>query len=131
MALRDGFRRLEKAMRDKLSYFELSDGGQFYFDPQEAFSATLLFFMDFLRADYQRQPRPEPPRVLKAVADAKDRREALSRVMAGSSFLPVDEEALVERGEFVPRSLAAGYETYEEFLASGGVPDLSEGADDA
>ena len=113
---------MEKAMRGKLSYFELSDGGQFYFDPQEAFKATFLYFMDSLRADYDREPRPEPPKVLKAVTNAMDRREALSRIMAGSSFLPVNREALVERGEFVPRSLVAGRE-YGDFEA---LEDLSE-----
>ena len=122
MALRDRFRRLEKAMRGKLSYFELADGGQFYFEPQEAFKATFLYFMDSLRADYAREPRPGPPKVLKAVANARDRREALSRVMAGSSFLPVDEEALVERGEFVPRSLVAG----REYRDLAGLEDRSE-----
>jgi len=122
MALQARFRRLERAMRDKLSYFELADGGQFYFDPQEAFKATFLYFMDSLRADYDREPRPEPPKVLKAVTNAKDRREALSRIMAGSSFLPVNREALVERGEFVPRSLVAGRE-YGDFEA---LEDLSE-----
>src|SRR5829696_7593333 len=122
MALRDRFRRLEKAMRGKLSYFELADGRQFYFDPQEAFKTTFLFFMNSLRADYACEPRPEPPEVLKAVANAKDRREALSRVMGGSAFLPVDGEALVERGEFVPRSLVAGRE-YGDFER---LEDLSE-----
>src|SRR5215207_106192 len=122
MALRDRFRRLEKAMRGKLSYFELADGGQFYFEPQEAFKATFLYFMDSLRADYHRQPRPEPPKVLKTVANARDRREALSRVMGSSSFLPVDEEALIERGEFVPRSRVAGRE-YGDFA---GLEELSE-----
>ena len=123
MALRDRFRRLEKAMRGKLSYFELADGCQFYFEPQEAFKATFLYFMNSLRADYACEPRPEPPGVLRAVANAKDRREALSRVMAGSSFLPVNEEALVERGEFVPRGLVAGRE-YGDF--AGGLEDHSE-----
>jgi hypothetical protein len=42
--------------------------------------------------------------------------------MAGSSFLPVDEEALVERGELVPRSLVAG-RTYPDFS---GLEDLGE-----
>jgi hypothetical protein len=35
MALRDRFRRLEKAMRDKLSHFELADGGQLLFSEIE------------------------------------------------------------------------------------------------
>ena len=61
--------------------------------------------------------------MLRAVAKAKDRREALSRVMGGSSFfLPVDPEALVERGKFVPRSLVAGREYGDER----GLEDLSE-----
>ena len=47
---------------------------------------------------------------MKAVAGAKSRRDAFERVMRGSSCLPVDEEALVERGEFVPRSLVVGRE---------------------
>jgi hypothetical protein len=122
LALWDKVRRLEKAMRGRLSYFELEDGRQYYFDPQEVGKATFLFFSDSLRADYQRQPRPGPPPALRAVADAKDRREALSRVKVGSSFLPVNEEALVERGEFVPRSLVAGRE-YGDF---GSFEDLSE-----
>ncbi len=122
MALRDKFRRLEKAMQGKLSYFELEDGRRSYFDPQEVFKATFLFFTHSLEADYHRKPRPEPPDVLKAATNAKDRREALSLVMGGSSCLPVDKEALVERGEFVPRSLVAGRE-YGEFE---GLVDLSE-----
>ncbi len=56
------------------------------------------------------------------MAKAKDRREALSRVMGGSSFLPVDREALVERGKFVPRSLVAGRAYGDER----GLEDLSE-----
>jgi hypothetical protein len=81
-----------------------------------------LYFSASLEADHGREPRPEPPGVLKAVAKAKERREALSRVMGGSSFLPVDREALVERGKFVPRSLVAGREYGDER----GLEDLSE-----
>jgi hypothetical protein len=114
VALRDKFKRLEKAMQGKLSYFELVGGRRYYFDPQEVFKATFLFFTHSMEADYHLKPRPEPPNVLKAAANAKDRREALSLVLGGSSFLPVDKEALVERGEFVPRSLVAGRK-YEDF----------------
>ena len=42
--------------------------------------------------------------------------------MGSSSFLPVDEEALIERGEFVPRSLVAVRE-YGDFA---GLEELSE-----
>ncbi len=110
MGLRAKVNRLQKAMRGKLDSFELADGGRFYFDPQDAFSITFVYFTDSMRSDWKREPRPEPPELLRAVADAKDRSEALHRVMGGSSFLPVDREALVERGQFVPRSLVAGEE---------------------
>jgi hypothetical protein len=122
MATRDKLRRLEKAIKGSLGAIEQADGTTFYYDPAEAFESTFLFFSNSLRADYYRQPRPEPPPLLRAVVDAKDRREALSRVMGSSSFLPIDREALVERGEFVPRSLVAGRE-YGDFE---GLEDLSE-----
>src|SRR5215210_4032626 len=105
MAFRDKLRRLEKAMRGNLKSFELAGGRRYYFDREEAFKATFLYFTDSMRADYARKPRPEPPEVLQAVADAKDRDRALSLVLAGFEFLPLEREALVERGEFVPRSL--------------------------
>jgi hypothetical protein len=107
MGLRDKFRRLEKTLRGQLASFELADGQRFYFDPEEAHKATFFYFADSMTADYRREPRPEPPDLLKAVASALDRGEALNRVMDGYSHLPVDAEALVERGEFVPRSLVA------------------------
>jgi hypothetical protein len=122
MAARDRLRRLEKAMGDELSYFELQDGQRFYFEPMEAHIASYLYLCNSVRSDYRREPRPEPPQVLKAVSDAKDREQALSLVLAGPGLLPVDEEVLIERGEFVPRSLVAGRE-YGDFE---GLEDLSE-----
>jgi hypothetical protein len=55
------------------------------------------------------------------VARAKDRRAAF-REMEGTAagLFPYDEEALVERGEIVPRSLVVGKELGEP------LPDLSE-----
>ncbi len=110
MALRDKLRRLEKNMRGQLGHFELADGTRYYFDPQESFKHTFLYFADSMSADYKREPRPEPPDLQKAVAKAKDRGEALALVMGGTSHLPIDVGALVERGEFKPRSLLAGHE---------------------
>jgi hypothetical protein len=115
VGLRDKLRRLEKAAQGKLSHFELADGQRYYFDPQETFSTTFRFFTDSMRADYRHEPRPEPPDLLKAVADAKDRGEAFSRIMGGCSHLPLDREGLVEHGEFVPRSFLAGH-SYPESL---------------
>ncbi len=108
--LRGWIRRLERVGQDEMSHFDLADGTRYYFDPQEAFKATFLFFSDSMHADHAREPRPEPPEIVRAVVGARDRSEALSRVMGGSSHLPLDREALVERGEFIPRSLVAGRE---------------------
>jgi hypothetical protein len=113
MALRDRLRRLEKTMRGRLSSFELADGTTFYFEPEEQSKAMFLYFADSMTADYKRKPRPEPPELLKAVANAKDRSEVLSHVMNGYSHLPLDREALIECGEFKPRSLVAG-RSYED-----------------
>jgi hypothetical protein len=122
MGVRDKLRRLEKAAQGKLAHFELSSGQRYYFDQQEVFQTTFRFFVDSALADYRREPRPEPPEVLRAAADARNRAEALSLVMDGGTHLPIDPEALVERGEFVPRSLVAGRE-YGDFE---GLGDLSE-----
>ncbi len=122
MSLRGKIDRLQKTMQGNLDYFELRDGSRYYFDPEEASKVTFLYFAESMDADYRREPRPDPPAVLKAVAGARDRSEALNRVMDGGSHLPLDRTALVGRGEFVPRSLVAGRE-----YADLGVPkDLGE-----
>ena len=111
--MRDKLRRLEKAMRGTLEAIEQTDGTTLYVEPQKAGVDKFIYFTNSLRADYHREARPEPPECLKAVAGARNRRDAFERVMRGSSCLPVEEEALVERGEFVPRSLVAGREYME------------------
>jgi hypothetical protein len=121
MAARDRLRRLEKAMGDELSHFELQDGKRFYFEPMEAYKTTFLYLCDSMRADYRREPRPEPPEVFRAVADARDRESALLLVLPGPGSLPVDSDALIERGEFVPRSLVAGKE-YGDLLEDRSEP---------
>jgi len=113
MALRDKLRKLEETMRGNMGSFELADGRRHYFDPQEQFKAMFLYFADSMKADHRRSLRPEPPDILRAVAGARDRGEALDLVMGGYSHLPIDREALVGRGKFVPRSLVAG-RSYEE-----------------
>lgn len=113
MGLKAKLGKLQKAMRGNLESFELRDGSRYYFDPEEASKETFRYFADCMDADWKREPRGEPPELLKAVAGAKDRREALPRVMGDYNHLPVDGEALVECGEFKPRSLVAG-KTYEE-----------------
>ena len=113
MALKGRLRKLEKSMRGNMGSFELADGWRHYFDPQEQFKAMFLYFADSMKADHRRSLRPEPPDILRAVAGARDRGEALDLVMGGYSHLPIDREALVGRGKFVPRSLVAG-RSYEE-----------------
>jgi hypothetical protein len=75
-----------------------------------------LHSMDCLMAQGEHKPFPEPPEAVRAIAYlAKDRGAALSRVYGGGSFdiFPYDVEALVERGEIVPRSMVAGRELAE------------------
>ncbi len=124
MGLRNQLRALKRAVRGNMRSFELVDGTMYHYDPQDAFEVTFGYFSESLRSDWQGEPRPEPPEALQAVARARNRREALELVMEGSSFLPVEREALLERGEFVPRSMVAG-RSYEEVLEEG-IPDLSE-----
>ena len=120
MGLKGKLDKLQKAMRGRLASFELADGTRFFFDPQETFKATFLFFTACMAADCKGEPRPEPPEVLRAVAGARGRGAALYSVMGDSSHLPLDRTALVERGELVNRSLVAGRELGEP------LEDLSE-----
>jgi hypothetical protein len=68
------------------------------------------------------EPFPELPETVKAIARARDRRAALNQLYPNEVFgiFPYELEALVERGELVPRSLVAGHELGEP------LPDLSE-----
>jgi hypothetical protein len=121
MGLKGKLDKLQKAMRGTMGSFELADGTRFFFDRQESFSHAFQFFSDSMTADHRCEPRPDPPEILKAVAGARDRADALSRAMNGySHLLPINREALIERGEFVPRSLVAGRELGEP------LEDLSE-----
>jgi hypothetical protein len=124
MALRDKLRRLEKLARGGLDSFELRDGRRFFFDKNEAYGDAFLFFSGSMKADHFGSPRPDPPEVLLAVAGARDRSDALSRALGGfSHLLPIDKDALIQRGELLPRSLVQGVE-FEDL----GEPleDLSE-----
>ncbi len=115
MGLRDKFRRLEKTMRGTLASFELVDGSRYFYEPEKAWSELFLHHSDCMRADHRSEPRPEPPEILTAVAKARDRRSAVERLYAQdpAPLTAYDLEALVERGEFDPRSFLAGH-SYEE-----------------
>jgi len=121
---RNEVRRLKQCLLggDVVS-IKLEDGFTFTIDRMEAFKETFGYLYASLRADAE--SRPEPPPVLRAVARAKNRRDALERVLAGYNNLPVDPEALIEEGRFEPVSMLAGL-TYQEVIERGGIPDLSE-----
>jgi hypothetical protein len=121
VGLRDKLRRLERGAQSSLKSFVLEDGSRHYFDP--ASGECFLHSMDCLRAQGEGKTSfPEPPETVKAMARARDRRAALNQLYPNGSFgvFPYEAEALVERGELVPRSLVAGRELGEP------LPDLSE-----
>jgi hypothetical protein len=120
VGLREKLRRFEQAARDYLESFELEDGSRFYYDPASA--EVFLHSMECLRAQGEGKTTfPEPPPVVTAIARAKNRAAAFEKVFDGTfSVVPYDTEALVRRGEFVPRSMVVGCELGEP------LPDLSE-----
>jgi hypothetical protein len=120
--LKNFVKRLERAVRGDLASFVLKDGSRYYFNP--ASGECFLHSMDCLRAQGSEagEPFPGPPETIKAIARARDRRAALNQLYPNGSFgmFPYEVEALIERGELVPRSLVAGRELGEP------LPDLSE-----
>jgi len=103
--------RLEKAVQGKLGYFELQEGGRYWFDSCNAHIELFGHAMNSLTADYMGEPRPDPPEILRALTRAKDRKATLEELYptGGGMLLSAYEvEALVECGELVPRSFVAG-----------------------
>jgi hypothetical protein len=113
-------KRLERGAREDLASFALEDGSRHYYDP--ASGECFLHSVDCLRAQGDCEPFPEPPETLMAIARARDRRAAFDQLypMGSLSVFPYEVEALVGRGELVPRSLVAGRELGEP------LEDLSE-----
>ena len=121
MGPRDKLRRLEATVRGHLASFELEDGSRHYFDG--ASGERFLHSLACLRAQARGETTyPEPPETLRAITRAKHRRAAFEQVYHRGAFdvFPYDTEALVERGELVPRSMVAGRELGEV------LEDLSE-----
>jgi hypothetical protein len=104
MALKALLGRLEHKLRGDLESFVLEDGTMHYFNPKSG--QLFLHAAECARADRARTPRPKPPATLQALTKARDRAAAADKV-ATSGMFPYDREALVERGELVPRSLVA------------------------
>jgi hypothetical protein len=120
--IRSWLKRLERDASRDLASFALEDGSRHYYDPESG--EIFLHSMDCLDAQGEGETSfPELPETVKAIARARDRRAALEQLYPGGSFgvFPYGPEALVERGELVPRSMVAGRE-----LGDGPMPDLSE-----
>ena len=117
--------RLKRAMRGTMDYIEMADGGRYWFEPEPMRMTLFHYCSDLMRAVYHGTPRPEPPEALRAVAGAADRERAFWQVYPQGimPWCPLDIEALVGRGEFVPRGLVAGLGVDEPRLDS---EDLSE-----
>jgi hypothetical protein len=125
--LRNWLRRLERESRGDRLRIPQADGATFSIDRMEAHIQCFTYLYESMGADCDAEPRPDPPPVLVAVAGAKYRPSALAKVLEGYDNLPVDPEALIGEGAFVPVSLVAGL-TYAELMEQGGVPDLSDQA---
>ncbi|MDP8952529.1 MAG: hypothetical protein M3N18_09865 [Actinomycetota bacterium] len=112
MGLKSKLARLQKAVQGNLSCIELADGGRYWYEPAAAWAEVFGHTSGCLLADYRGEPRPEPPEIVQAVARARDRRAAVGKLHASGTapFLAFDPEALIERGELVPRSFLAGKE---------------------
>jgi hypothetical protein len=110
MALKHRLKRLQKAARGQLASFELAGGSRYHFDPGRAHRDLFTFWCDSLKSVHHGTPRPEPPEILEAVVRARKREAALRAIFPEgvAMWLPLEEGALVEHGEFVPRYLTAG-----------------------
>jgi len=98
--------RLKKLTRSGMQSFRLQDGSRFYYDPQSP--ERILHTFDCMRASYSGEPYPEPPATLLALCKARDRAAAFEQVAGGNfGLFPYEVEALIERGELVPREMVA------------------------
>lgn len=119
MGVKSRLARLQKAMRGRLSSFELTDGSRHWFNPEYVYKEIFLHSASSMRADYKRRPRPEPPEILRVIVHARNHREAVETVFSGNGavFIAYDLEALIEHGELVPRSFVTGREHGEPLEA--------------
>ena len=107
MGLKGFIKRLELAARGDLASFVLEDGSKHYYSPSS--HERILHTFDCMRASYAGEEYPEPPAVIKALTKARDRAAAFEQVCGSSANVgtfPYEREALIERGELVPRPMA-------------------------
>jgi hypothetical protein len=106
VGMRSKIRRLERAAREGLSSFELLDGSRYWFS-SESFSEVFGHYLECLKTGAH--DWPDPPEVVKKVAEAQDVEEATERVFG--SFLPYDKKALIEERRLVPRALVTVFDS--------------------
>jgi hypothetical protein len=122
VGIRDRLRRLQKAAQGHLECLELEDGGRYWYNPAEVGTEVFMHGVNSLHADFEGKPRPDPPEILQAIARARDRCQAVERLYPRGSYtlMAYNVEALIDQGEFVPRSFVVGREYGEP------LEDLSE-----
>ncbi len=98
-------RRLRQRIGGGTGSIKQADGTTYTFSPDAVYSELFAHFMNCLRSDHNREPRPEPPSLLRAIANAADRERAFYDVLDGYSFVAYERQALIERGELVPSQL--------------------------
>ena len=110
--LKKGLDRIEKAAREHLAFIELEDGSRHYFEPEQTAIELFGYLIDCLHAQYEGRKRKDPPEIIHAVAEAKNRQAAFLQLRPGgrAALFPLEVDALIQRGAIVHRSLVAGCE---------------------
>jgi hypothetical protein len=107
--IRGWVKRLERTSREDLASFELLDGSRYYFDP-----ASPELFMHRYECGKAGSAHhwPEPPEVLRKLAEAKDVERAVELVRGEGSwdFLVYDIEVLISERTLEPRGLVSRYD---------------------
>ena len=108
-------RRELARMRDKVGgkSILLNDGSRYRYFCEEVPIELFKHAADAMKADYQREPRREPPEIFRVITRAKNRRAALGQIYpeweTRRPFCAYDLWALVETGELVHVAFAADY----------------------
>jgi len=110
--LKSRLRQIEKAAHGHLGCIELEDGSRHYYDPEQAAIEFFGYLIDCLHAQYEGRKRKDPPEIIYAVAEAKNRQAAFLQLRPGgrAALFPLEVDALIQRGAIVHRSLVAGCE---------------------
>jgi len=93
-------------------YIVLRDGSRFWFAKRELYKSFFLYYLACITPDYRRVERPPVPDIFQAIADARDREEAMDKVCPrwrgwrtdNSISAAIDLDVLVEEGLIEPYS---------------------------